>query len=63
MEATFTHPAGADFVPRVTLCPPIGETGFIAAWPHTTATPTELFITTSTVNNSPQTYSLYITIF
>ena len=62
-KLTFTHPAGADFVPHVTLCPPIGESGFIAAWPHVAATPVELFITTSTVNNSPQTYSFYITIF
>ena len=62
-KLTFTHPAGADFVPHVTLCPPIGETGMIAAWPHTAATLAELFVATSTVTGSPQTYSFYITIF
>ena len=61
---TFTFPAGMDFVPHLTLCPPIGQTGFIAAWPHTIGTTTtELFIATSEVPGGAQTYSLYITIF
>ena len=55
------HPAGVEFAPHVTLRPPTGETGFIAAWPHTLAT--ELFIATSTVTGAAQTYSFYITIF
>ena len=60
-KLTFTHPAGMDFVPHVTLCPPLGVTGMIAVWPQQVAT--ELFITTSTVTGSAQTYSSYITIF
>ena len=60
-KLTFTHPAGTDFVPHVTLCPPIGVTGMIAVWPQQVAT--ELFVATSTVTGSAQTYSFYITIF
>ena len=53
-----------DFVPHLTLCPPIGENSFIAAWPHTIGTPTtNLFIYTCEVTGAPQTYSFYITIF
>ena len=55
------HPAGVAFVPHVTLCPAVGQTGCIAAWPHTLST--ELFVTTSTAGGSPQTFSFYITIF
>jgi hypothetical protein len=47
------------FMPRVTLCPPIGGTGFIA---QCGCHSTDLFIATSTVNNTAQTYS-FITIF
>ena len=60
-KLTFTHPAGTDFAPHVTLCPPVGETGMIAVWPQQVAT--ELFVATSTVTGSAQTYSFYITIF
>ena len=63
-KLTLNYPAGMDFVPHLTLCPPIGQTGFIAAWPHTIGTPTtELFIATSEVTGAPQTYSFYIAIF
>ena len=63
-KLTFDYPGGMDFVPLLTLCTPIGQTGFIAAWPHTIGTPTtELFIATSDVTGAGQTYSFYITIF
>ena len=63
-KLTFNYPPGMDFVPHVTLCPPIGQTGFIAAWPHTIGNPTtELFIATSEVTGAAQTYSFYITIY
>ena len=55
------HPAGVDFVPHVTPCPPVGEIGCIAAWPHTLSN--ELFVATSTASGSPQPYSFYLTIF
>ena len=63
-KLTFDYPPGMDFVPHLTLCPPTGQTGFIAAWPHTLGTPTtELFIATSEVTGGAQTYSFYITIW
>jgi hypothetical protein len=63
-KVTFDYPPGLDFVPHLTLCPPVGQTGFIAAWPHTLGNPTtSLFIYTCEVTGSPQTYSFYITIF
>ena len=63
-KLTFNYPVGMDFVPHVTLCPPSGQTGFISAWPHTIGNPTtDLYIYTSDVTGSPQTYSFYITIW
>ena len=63
-KLTFNYPAGMDFVPHLTLCPLSGQTGFIAAWPHTIGIPTtELFIATSDVTGAGQTYSFYITNF